>query len=89
MRISNSKIIEFVNIRHIFVIIVNLIHDKHHRLLCTAKHVCHLGIRIHKSLMHIHHENDDICGINGNLCLLSHLGEDHILAVRLNTTGIN
>ena len=89
MRITDSKIIEFVDIRHIFIIIVYLINDKHHRLLRTAQHVCHLGIRIHKSLMHIHHEDDDICGINGDLCLLPHLGEDHVLAVRLNTTCVN
>ena len=89
MRITDSKIIEFIDIRHIFIIIVYLINDKHHRLLCTAQHICYLGVRIHKSLMHIHHKDDDICGINGDLRLLPHLGENYVPAVRLNTTGIN
>ena len=55
----------------------------------TSQHVCHLGIRIHKSLLHIHHKDNDIRRVNRHLCLLPHLGQDDVLAVRLDTAGIN
>ena len=43
-------------------------HEKH-RFTGAAEHICHFGIRIHKSLTYIRDKNDDIRRINGDLCL--------------------
>ena len=67
---------------------VHLIDRKDHRLPAPSQHICHLGIRIHQPLAHIHQENDHIRRVDGNLRLLSHLGENNILALRLNTSRI-
>ena len=89
MGIANTQIVEFVDIRHILLEAVHLIDHQYHGLVGTAQHVCHLGIRIHQSLLYIHQENDYICSINCNLCLISHLRQDDILALRLDTAGID
>ena len=57
--------------------------------MAAAQHICHLCIRIYKSLLHIGNKHDHIRGINGDLRLLSHLRENDVSAVRLNSTGID
>lgn len=54
----------------------------------TPQHIRHLGIRIYKPLLYIHHEEDNICGINSYLSLFPHLRQDNVTAVRLYSAGI-
>ena len=89
MGIANTQIVEFVDIRHILLEAVHLIDHQYHGLVGTAQHVCHLGIRIHQSLLYIHQENDHVCSLHSDLCLFPHLGQDHVLAVRLDTSCVD
>ena len=88
-RISDSQIIKFIYICHILVKIVNLIYNKNNRFSRSSQHICNLGIRVHKALLYICNKYNDICRINCNLCLLPHLWENDISAVRLNSSCID
>jgi len=89
MGITDTQIIEFVNIRHILLETVYFVDYQYHRLMGAAQHVRHLGVSVHQSLLYIHQENDHICRLHGDLCLFTHLGQDHILAVRFDTAGVD
>ena len=73
IRVSDSKIIKFVDVRHKFVKIIYLVHCKNHRLFRAAQHICNLGVCIYKPLSHICNKNNHICRIYRNLRLLPHL----------------
>ena len=73
MRIPDSQIVKFIHVRHELIKIIHLVNHQHHRLMGASEHIRHLGIRIHKALLHIHHKKDHVRGINGNLRLLPHL----------------
>ena len=89
MWISDSQVIKFIHIRHVLIKAVHLVHYKDDRLVRTAQHVSHLGIRIHQPLLHVHHEQDHIRRIDGDLGLLPHLRKDDVRAVRLNSPRID
>ena len=88
-RITDSQIIELIHICHEFLKTIYFVNYQDHRLVGTAQHICHLGICILQTLTHIHQENDHICGVDSDLCLLSHLSQNNIIAVRLNTACID
>ena len=88
-RITDAKIIEFVYIRHEFCKAVYFIHHQKYRFATSSQHISHFGIGIYQSLAHIGDKNNNICGINRDLCLISHLRQDDILALRLDTAGID
>ena len=88
-RFSDSKIVKLIYVHHIFLVAVYLVNYKTYRLAAAAEHVCYLSIRIHKTLAYICDKNDHVCRINGDLCLLSHSGEDDITAVRLDSACID
>ena len=55
----------------------------------TAQHIGYLGICIHQPLLYIYQENDHIRCCHGDLRLGTHLGENDIIAVRLNTSCVD
>ena len=73
MRLSDTKIVKFIDIWHQLFKAVHFVYYKNHRLMGTAKHIRHLRIRILKSLTYICDKHDHICRINRYLRLLSHL----------------
>lgn len=78
-----------VYIRHEFCKAVYFIHHQKYRFATSSQHISHFGIGIYQSLAHIGDKNNNICGINRDLCLISHLRQDDILALRLDTAGID
>ena len=88
MRLPDAKVIKFIYIHHLTVKVVYLIHDEDNRLAASSEHISYFCIGIYKALTDVSDEDDDICGINGDLRLVSHLGENDIFGFRLNTAGI-
>ena len=88
-RIADSQIIELIYIRHKLVKIIYFINHQDYRLAGAPEHVRHLGIRIYQSLAHVSNEDDHVCRVDGNLCLLAHLGQDDVFALRLDPACIN
>ena len=88
-RISDSKIIKLIDVRHIFFKIIYLVYYKDDRLSGTPEHIRHFRIRIYKALSYVSDKNDHICSLDCNLCLFPHLGEYHVFTVRLDTSGVD
>ena len=61
--LSDSKIIEFINIHHVFLDTVYFIYNQNNRFLASAQHIRYFCIRIHKSLLHICNKHDHVCCI--------------------------
>ena len=89
IRFSYTKVIELIYIHLLCLEAVHLIHGKHNRLPALAQHGGDLIIRVCQSLTDVGHKNDHISGVDGDHRLFSHLREDHVAAVRLDSTGIN
>ncbi len=88
-RITDAKIVKLIYIRHEFFEAVHLVDRQNHRLSGAPEQVGHLAVRIHKPLAHIGDKNDHIRRVDGDLCLLPHVREHHIPALRLNPAGID
>lgn len=88
MRLSDAEVIEFINIHHLTVEVVDFVDHQHNRLAASSEHISYFCIGIYKALTDVSDEDDDICGINGDLRLVSHLGENDIFGFRLNTAGV-
>ncbi|CCZ60868.1 predicted dithiol-disulfide isomerase involved in polyketide biosynthesis [Hungatella hathewayi CAG:224] len=88
-RITDTEIIKLVYIVAELFKAVHLIDSQYDRFLGLAKHVGNLGIRVHQSLAHVHDKDDDIRGRDGNLRLLSHLGQDDVTAVRFDSACVD
>ena len=88
-RITEPQIIELVNIVTELLEAVDLIHTENDRLSGLPEHIRHLVVRIDETGTNIHDENDDICRIDRQLCLCTHLRQDDILGIRLDTTRID
>ena len=89
VRLPDPQIIKLIDVRHIFLEIVHFIDRQNHGFVGTSEHIGHLGIRILQPLFHVHHKDDHIRRIYGNLRLFPHLGQDNVLALRLNAARIN
>ena len=89
VRIPDPQIVKLIDRSLVPGKAVHLIDNQQNRLMAAPEHVCDLGIRIHKSLFEIRHEEDHIRGIDGDLRLFSHLREDNVICIRLNTAGVN
>ena len=88
-RITDSQIIKLIDIRHVFLEAVYFVDHQNHRLVGTAQHIRYLGICIHQSLLDIYHKQNHVRCVDGDLCLLPHLGQDDVPGIRLDTAGIN
>ena len=88
VRLSDAEVIEFINIHHLTVEVVDFVDHQHNRLAASSEHISYFCIGIYKALTDVSDEDDDICGINGDLRLVSHLGENDIFGFRLNTAGV-
>ena len=72
-RLTDTKIVELINIHHKFLNTVYLIYNKNNRFSAAAEHICNFCIGINQSLMNICNKDDNIRCFNGNLRLFSHL----------------
>ena len=88
-RITDSQIIKLIDIRHVFLEAVYFVDYQNHRLVGTAQHIRYLGICIHQSLLDIYHKQNHVRRVDGDLCLLPHLGQNDVPGIRLDTAGIN
>ena len=72
-RITNTQVVELIDIRHELVEVINLVDHQNHGLAGFAQHIRHLGIRVHQSLTYICDKNDHVRRSDRDLRLLTHL----------------
>ena len=88
-RLSDSQRIKIIEgIRRIHRI-VHLIDQQNHFFPGAPQHCGDFFICSGHAFLSVHHENDDVRHIHGDLRLLSHLRRDDLLAGRLNASRVN
>ena len=78
MRLSDAKVIEFINIHHLTVEVVDFVDHQHNRLAASSQHISYFCIGIYKTLAHVGNKDDNVCRVDGDLRLISHLRENDI-----------
>ena len=68
---------------------VDLVDRQDHLLACLHEHLADLTVRRSQAFLAVHHEQDHIGCVDGHLRLLPHLGQDDVLAVRLDAARID
>ena len=87
-RITQSKFVELVQVI-IKAKIVNLVHNKKHRFGCLAEHVGDIFVISCQAVSCISEKTDNICQFHCNFGLFTHLAEKHIIAFRIDSSGID
>ena len=85
----NRQLIKLVKLRRRIADRVTFINAQHQRLVALDQHMRFLGIGSNKSGAYIGHHDDHIGGVDRQLRLLAHLGQDHIVRERLNAAGVD
>ena len=88
-RITDTKVVELIDVIAKFRRIVYFIDRQNNRFSRFTQHIRHLGIRIGHTLTHIYDKQDHIRRRDRDLRLLTHLGQDNILRIRLDTASID
>lgn len=68
---------------------VALVDAQNHRLAAFLQHMGNVGVIGGHTAFQVHHKDDHIGGVNGDLCLHPHFGKHHIIGLRLNAAGIH
>ena len=87
--VAQTKVIEFVKIGRDITQAVALIHTQHHRLAAFLQHMGNIGVIGGHTAFQVHHKDDHIGGVNGDLRLHPHFGKQHIIGLRLDAAGIH
>ena len=88
-RITDTEVVELIDVIAKFRRIVYFIDRQNNRFSRFTQHIRHLGIRIGHALTHIYDKQDHIRRRDRDLRLLTHLGQDNILRIRLDTASID
>ena len=87
--VSQTQVVELVEIRVRRAGGVHLVHRQHDGLAAAQQHICHLMVRGGESCADVRQENDDRGGLNGGLGLLPHELQDQVVGAGLNAAGID
>ena len=57
--------------------------------MAAAQHVGYVLVRCGQAVAHVHHHNDAVGGINGDLGLLAHMSQNALGGLRLDAAGVH
>ena len=87
--VAQPQVIEFVKIGGNITQAVALVDAQNHRLAAFLQHMGNIGVIGGHTAFQVHHKDDHIGGVNGDLCLHPHFGKQHIIGLRLYAAGIH
>ena len=88
-RLAEAEVIELIELHRRLADSVTLVDAEHDRLARFLEHLRNIHICRDHAALAVGHKDDHGGGINGELCLTAHLGEDDIVALRLNTARVD
>ena len=88
MGVPQPQVIEFVHVRILPAGLVRLVHCQHHRLPGAQQQIGHVLVGGGHAGFHVAHEHNHRGGLDGNLRLLPHEGQNLIVGARLDAAGI-
>ena len=84
-----AEVVELVQLHGSFAHLVALVHGKNDGLVAAAQHVGHILVRGGQAVAHVHHHDDAVCSVNGDLGLLPHVSQNALGSLWLNTAGVH
>ena len=84
-----AEVVELVHLHGGIAHLVALVHGQNDGLVAAAQHVGHILIRGGQAVAHVHHHDDAVCSVNGDLGLLPHVGQNALGSLGLNTAGVH
>ena len=84
-----AQVIELVQLHGGLAHVVALVDRQNDRLMAAAQHVGHILVRRGQAVADIHHHDDAVGGVNGDLGLLPHVGQDALGGLGLNTARVH
>ena len=87
--VAQPQVIEFIKIGGDITQAVALVDAQNHRLAAFLQHMGNIGVIGGHTAFQVHHKDDHIGGVNGDLCLHPHFGKHHIIGLRLYAAGIH
>ena len=84
-----AQVVELVHLGGRVADAVALVHRQDHRLAAAAQHVGHLFVRGGHPRADVHHKDDAVGGVDGDLGLLAHMGQDALGGLGLDAAGVH
>ena len=87
--VAETEGIELIERRVDLRRVIHLVHDEHHGLMGAQEHACDLLVRGGDAGADLRHEDDDVCGVDGDVRLLAHEEQDLVVRRRLDAAGVH
>ena len=87
--IANAKTVEVIQLHRRFADFITLVDCQNHRLAAAHQHTGNILVLGGNASANFAHHDNTIRGINGNLGLFPHMGQQAVVNVGLNAAGIN
>jgi hypothetical protein len=87
--IANAKTVEVIQLHRRFADFITLVDCQNHRLAAAHQHTGNILVLSGNASANFAHHDNTICGINGDLGLFPHMGQQAVVNVGLNAAGIN
>ena len=84
-----AEVVELVHLHGGLAHLIALVHGQNDGLVAAAQHVGHVLVGCGQAVAHIHNHNDAVCGVNGDLGLLPHVGQNALGCLGLDAAGIH
>ena len=84
-----AKIIELVQFHGGLAHLIAFVHRQNDGFVAAAQHVGHILVRGGQAGFYIHHHDDAVGSVDGDLSLLAHVGQNTLVGGGLNAAGIH
>ena len=84
-----AQVVELVHLHRGLADAVALVDSQDDGLVAAAQHVGHFLVRGGEARTHVHHHHDAVCGVDGDLGLLAHMGQDPLGGLGLDAAGVH
>ena len=84
-----AEVVELVQLHGSFAHLVALVHGKNDGLVAAAQHMRHVLVGCGQAVAHVRDHDDAVGGVNGDLRLLAHVGQNALGGLGLDAAGIH
>ena len=84
-----AEVIELVELHRGLAHIVAFVDSEDDGLVAAAQHMGHVLVGGGQAVAHVHHHDDAVGGVDGDLGLLAHMGQNALGGLGLNAAGIH
>ena len=84
-----AKVVELVQLHGGLAHVIALVDGQNDGLMAAAEHVGHFLIGSGQAVAHVHHHDDAVGGVDGDLGLLAHVCQNALGGLGLNAAGVH